>query len=62
MTDFEINVAFNLTFAEDEVIDFDDLEDEVIDFDDLEDEDYDDYDDYDECGFDPYMGCYSFDC
>ena len=49
MTDFEINVAFNLTFAEDEVIDFDDLENE-------------DYDDYDECGFDPYMGCYSFDC
>jgi hypothetical protein len=19
-------------------------------------------DDYDECGFDPYMGCYSYDC
>ena len=26
-------------------------------------EDADDYyDDYDECGYDPYMGCYSFDC
>lgn len=29
------------------------------------DEDYEDEDyepDYDECGFDPYMGCYSYDC
>lgn len=30
-------------------------------------DDWDDYDedyepDYDECGFDPYMGCYSDDC
>jgi len=23
-------------------------------------EDYEDY--YDECGFDPYMGCYTYDC
>jgi hypothetical protein len=28
-----------------------------------EEETYDDYDDYDdECGFDPYEGCYTFDC
>lgn len=30
-------------------------------------DDYDDYDrdyepDYDECGFDPYAGCYTWDC
>jgi len=25
-----------------------------------EEEDYEDY--YDECGFDPYMGCYTYDC
>ena len=26
-------------------------------------EDYEDYEpDYDECGFNPYMGCYDFDC
>lgn len=50
MTDFEIMVAFNATFTEDEVAVFDeDFEDEV-------------FDDYDECGYDPYMGCYSFDC
>ena len=27
-----------------------------------EDEDLDWDDDYDECGFNPYMGCYDFDC
>ena len=27
------------------------------------DEDFFDYEpDYDECGFNPYMGCYDFDC
>ena len=28
-----------------------------------DDEDYEDFDDdYDECGFDPYEGCYTYDC
>lgn len=28
-----------------------------------EEESYEDYDDsYDECGYNPYMGCYDFDC
>ena len=27
-----------------------------------EDNEYVIYDDYDEVGFDPYMGCYDFDC
>lgn len=32
-------------------------------FEDDYDDDYDDYDDSDlECGFDPYEGCYTFDC
>ena len=26
----------------------------------IEDEEY--FDDYDECGYNPYMGCYDFDC
>ena len=26
----------------------------------IENEEY--FDDYDECGFNPYMGCYDFDC
>lgn len=30
MTDYEIMIAFNATFSDDEVIDFDDLEDEVF--------------------------------
>lgn len=30
------------------------------DLDEPEDEDYEP--DYDECGFNPYMGCYDFDC
>ena len=25
-------------------------------------EDYDYKDDFDECGYNPYMGCYDFDC
>ena len=25
-------------------------------------EDYDYEDDFDECGYNPYMGCYDFDC
>ena len=33
------------------------LVDEIEDFDE---EDY--FDDYDEVGFNPYMGCYDFDC
>ena len=27
-----------------------------------EDDCYDEYDDCDECGFDPYCGCYTYDC
>ena len=27
-----------------------------------EEEEYEEYDDYDECGFDPYCGCYTYDC
>jgi hypothetical protein len=27
-----------------------------------EDDDYEYEPDYDECGFNPYMGCYDFDC
>ena len=40
------------------------LVDEVEDFDEEElDEFYYDHDDwYDECGYNPYMGCYDFDC
>lgn len=34
---------------------------DVVEIDEEEPE-YDDYDDYDECGFDPYMGCYTYDC
>ena len=30
--------------------------------DDNEKEDYDYEDDFDECGYNPYMGCYDFDC
>ena len=33
-----------------------------FDPDDEEEEDYEEYDDYDECGFDPYCGCYTYDC
>ena len=45
----------------------DDDDDEYYDFgfltDDDDDEDCDDYyDDVDECGFNPYMGCYDYDC
>ena len=29
---------------------------------DEEEEDYDYEDDFDECGYNPYMGCYDFDC
>lgn len=33
------------------------------DIDIIEDVDEDEYyDDYDECGFNPYMGCYDYDC
>ena len=40
------------------------LVDEIEDFDEEElDEFYYDHDDwYDECGYNPYMGCYDFDC
>ena len=39
------------------------IEDEAVrEVEEVEFDDYDDYDDYDECGYDPYMGCYSFDC
>jgi len=35
------------------------VEEDLYDEDDL----YEDYEpDYDECGFNPYMGCYDFDC
>ena len=30
--------------------------------DDDDDDDYDYEDDFDECGYNPYMGCYDFDC
>lgn len=39
------------------------LEDEAFrEVEEVDEVELDDYDDYDECGFDPYMGCYSFDC
>ena len=31
-------------------------------FDPNEEEEEEYYDDYDECGFDPYCGCYTYDC
>ena len=35
------------------------IEEDLYDEDDL----YEDYEpDYDECGYNPYMGCYDFDC
>lgn len=34
---------------------------DVVEIDEEEPE-YEDYEDYDECGFDPYMGCYTYDC
>ena len=34
---------------------------DVVEIDEEEPE-YEDYGDYDECGFDPYMGCYTYDC
>ena len=39
------------------------METELLEeFDEVE-EDFFDYEpDYDECGFNPYMGCYDFDC
>jgi len=40
------------------------VEDEY--FESLEEEDFEDedeyIDDYDECGYNPYMGCYDYDC
>lgn len=38
----------------------DEDEDDDLDLDDEDDDEY--YDDYDECGFNPYMGCYDYDC
>ena len=35
---------------------------EVVAFFDQEEEEEEYYDDYDECGFDPYCGCYTYDC
>ena len=35
------------------------MEESAEDFDEV---DFDDVDDVDECGFNPYMGCYDFDC
>lgn len=38
-------------------------EDWEFTFEECNSDDYDDYDgDYDECGFDPYAGCYTYDC
>ena len=31
-------------------------------YEDEEEEDYDYKDDFDECGYNPYMGCWDFDC
>jgi hypothetical protein len=35
---------------------------EVVAFFDPNEEEEEYYDDYDECGFDPYCGCYTYDC
>ena len=37
-------------------------EDAILNFNGTDDEEIDFYDDFDECGFDPYMGCYTYDC
>lgn len=34
----------------------------LLHFEDEEENHYDDEPDYDECGYNPYMGCYDFDC
>lgn len=42
---------------------WDDTGEVVEEFDPNEDEDFDEFvDDVDECGFDPYEGCYTYDC
>lgn len=38
------------------------VDNEEDDEDDNYDDDYGDYDGYDECGFNPYAGCYDYDC
>lgn len=38
------------------------VDDDFFDYE-VEDDEFDDYeDDYDEIGFNPYMGCYDYDC
>ena len=56
--DAEWNLENNLEWDEDDVIEDWEVFIEEVD----EDRDYDIYEPDIECGFDPYLGCYTYDC
>ncbi len=56
--DAEWNLENNLEWDEDDVVEDWEVFIEEVD----EDRDYDIYEPDIECGFDPYLGCYTYDC